>query len=89
VSLCFLLKFLCPILSNTLRLGIEGLVTFKRDMQFDPESYTITLPSPSGSDVKIAVFDKVVVGITVEADKNTQRGKVKMALLEPVDSQRL
>lgn len=73
---------------STRRLGIEGLVTFKRDMDFDPELYTITLPSPSGGStgVKIAVFDKVVVGITVEADKNTQRGKVKMALLEPVDS---
>jgi len=39
--------------------------------------------------VKISVFDKVVVQIEVEKDKNTQRGKVKMTLIEPVDSRAL
>lgn len=34
----------------------------------------------------VAVFDKVVVEITVEKDANTQRGKVKMVLVEPVSS---
>ncbi|KAF9073535.1 RNB-domain-containing protein [Rhodocollybia butyracea] len=70
------------------KLGIEGLVTFKRDTQFDAENYTITVPSAKG-DVKISVFDQVVVRIEVEKDKNTQRGKVKMTLVEPVDSSAL
>ncbi|KAJ4483766.1 hypothetical protein J3R30DRAFT_3451305 [Lentinula aciculospora] len=70
------------------KLGIEGLVTFKRDTQFDAENYTITVPG-TREDVKISVFDKVVVRIEVEKDKNTQRGKVKMTLVEPVDSSAL
>ena len=37
----------------------------------------------------IAVFDKVSVQIAVETDKNTQRGKVQMALVRPVDSRGL
>lgn len=67
------------------RLGIEGLVTFKEEKEFDPESYSVTLPGPNG-DVKVAVFDRVQVKIWVEQDKNTLRGKVKMCLLSPVDS---
>ncbi|KAF8870959.1 hypothetical protein BD779DRAFT_1720386 [Infundibulicybe gibba] len=70
------------------KLGIEGLVMFKRDTQFDAENYTITVPG-TGGDVKISVFDKVQVSITVEKDKNTQRGRVKMALTHPVDSRAL
>ncbi|KAE9408711.1 RNB-domain-containing protein [Gymnopus androsaceus JB14] len=70
------------------KLGIEGLVTFKRDTQFDAENYTITVPGAK-EDVKISVFDQVVVQIEVEKDKNTQRGKVKMTLVEPVDSSAL
>ncbi|PBK71312.1 RNB-domain-containing protein [Armillaria solidipes] len=72
------------------KLGIEGLVMFKRDTQFDPDNYTITVPASKGSgDVTISVFDKVVVNIEVEKDRNTQRGKVKMSLIEPVDSRAL
>ncbi|KZP33106.1 RNB-domain-containing protein [Athelia psychrophila] len=74
------------------KLGIEGLVMFKRDTQFDAENYTITVPSssPNGpEDVTISVFDKVVVDIEVEKDKNTQRGRVKMTLVSPVDSRAL
>jgi len=67
------------------RLGLEGLVVFKRDLKFDPENYMITVPGPSG-EVKISVFDKVVVNIEVEKDKNTQRGKVKMTLVSPINS---
>ncbi|PPR00807.1 hypothetical protein CVT26_012448 [Gymnopilus dilepis] len=63
------------------KLGIEGLVMFKKDMQFDAENYTITVGSTT-----IAVFDKVSVRISVEKDKNTQRGKVKMSLVHPIDS---
>jgi exosome complex exonuclease DIS3/RRP44 len=66
-------------------LGIEGLVTFKKDIKFDAGNYVITVPGPSG-DVAISVFDKVVVNIEVEQDKNTQRGKVKMTLVSPVNS---
>jgi exosome complex exonuclease DIS3/RRP44 len=58
---------------------------FKKDMEFDPNAYTVTLPSPQGP-VTVAVFDKVQVNITVETDKNTQRGKVHMTLAPPVDS---
>ena len=54
---------------------------FKKDMQFDAENYTITVGSTT-----IAVFDKVSVRISVEKDKNTQRGKVKMSLVHPIDS---
>ncbi|KAH7333742.1 hypothetical protein B0J17DRAFT_696543 [Rhizoctonia solani] len=66
-------------------LGIEGLVTFKNEQEFDPESYSVTLPGPNGG-VKVAVFDRVRVKIRVEQDKNTLRGKVKMTLLSPVDT---
>lgn len=64
---------------------------FKRDTQFDPDNYTITVPAPHGSseDVKISVFDKVLVAIEVQKDKNTQRGKVAMTLVHPVDSRGL
>jgi exosome complex exonuclease DIS3/RRP44 len=61
---------------------------FKRDTQFDAGNYTITVPS-GGKDVTISVFDKVEVSIEVEKDKNTQRGRVKMTLVHPVDSRSL
>ncbi|KAF9478006.1 RNB-domain-containing protein [Pholiota conissans] len=63
------------------KLGIEGLVMFKKDMTFDAENYTITV-----GETTIAVFDKVTVRIEVEKDRNTQRGKVKMTLVHPIDS---
>ena len=66
-------------------MGIEGLVTFKREIQFDADNYVITIPS-GGQDVSIAVFDKVKVMIEVEQDKNTQRGRVVMSLSHPIDS---
>jgi exosome complex exonuclease DIS3/RRP44 len=64
---------------------------FKRDTQFDAENYTITIPSSTTElkDVNVSVFDKVVVDIEVEKDKNTQRGRVKMTLVSPVDSRAL
>lgn len=68
------------------RLGIEGLVTFKREIKFDADNYTLTIPGGEGEDVEIAVFDNVTVSIEVEKDKNTQRGKVKMSLVKPIDS---
>ena len=61
---------------------------FKREIQFDPDNYTITVPSPtSPNGITIAVFDKVTVNIEVEKDRSTQRGKVKMTLISPIDSQ--
>jgi exosome complex exonuclease DIS3/RRP44 len=71
------------------RLGIEGLVMFKREIQLDADDYTIAVPSLSANgtgSVVIAVFDKVKVNIEVEKDKNTQRGRVKMTLVHPVES---
>lgn len=64
-------------------------MTFKRESKFDPDQYTVTVPSQDGADVTIAVFDKVIVSISVEKDKNTQRGRVKMTLVKPVDSRAL
>ncbi|KIP12193.1 hypothetical protein PHLGIDRAFT_98579 [Phlebiopsis gigantea 11061_1 CR5-6] len=66
------------------KLGLEGLVMFTRETQFEPDGYRITVPAPQG-DTAIAVFDKVKVQIEVEKDRNTQRGKVKMTLVGPVD----
>ena len=62
---------------------------FKRETKFDAENYTISIPSISDKDVQIAIFDKVTVRITVEKDRNTQRGTVKMALVRPIDSKGL
>lgn len=56
---------------------------FKGEPKYDAENYTLTVPSPENEDVTIAVFDKVTVEIEVEKDKNTQRGKVKMTLIDP------
>jgi exosome complex exonuclease DIS3/RRP44 len=51
--------------------GLEGLVTFKRDNDYDAETYEITVPNDNdnGDKVKIGVFDKVVVEIGVEKVK--------------------
>lgn len=67
------------------------MVTFKREIKFNADKYTLTIASsgPGGEDVEIAVFDKVTVKIEVEKDKNTQRGKVKMCLLKPIDSREM
>ena len=59
---------------------------FKRETKFDADDYTIAVPTPAGQEVVISVFDKVVVDITVEKDKNTQRGVVKMDLVHPIES---
>lgn len=63
---------------------------FKRETEFEAENYLIKVPSASQGEVTtIAVFDKVTVQIEVEKDKNTQRGKVKMTLVYPIDSRAL
>ncbi len=57
---------------------------FKHDMQFDSENYMITV-----NGTVLSVFDKVTVRIEIEKDRNTQRGKVKMTLVNPIDSRNL
>jgi len=72
------------------RLGLEGLVMFKREITFDADNYTIAVPTESSAEpTTIAVFDRVKVNIEVEKDKNTQRGRVKMTLISPIDSRAL
>jgi len=72
------------------KLGIEGLVTFAQDThEFDAENYTIKVPGPNGKEVSISVFDKITVDVSIEKDKNTQRGKVKMTMVRPVSSEDL
>lgn len=64
-------------------------MTFKREVKFDSDNYTLSVPTSGDMDdeeVTIAVFDKVTVNISVEKDKNTQRGRVKMTLVSPVNS---
>jgi exosome complex exonuclease DIS3/RRP44 len=74
----------------TPRLGLEGLITFTKDTHtFDADDFALTIPTAGGKEVKVAVFDKVVVEIEVETDKNTQRGKVAMRMVEPVASEGL
>jgi len=69
------------------RLGLEGLITFTKDTHdFDAESYTISIPSRNWKSVVIGVFDKITVEVSIEKDQNTQRGKVKMVMVEPVSS---
>jgi exosome complex exonuclease DIS3/RRP44 len=67
-------------------------VTFKKEVHFDADNYAVTIPAATAGtpqDVTIAVFDKIVVRVTVEKDKHTQRGKVSMSLAEPFDSRGL
>ncbi|KAG8995141.1 exosome catalytic subunit dis3 [Tulasnella sp. JGI-2019a] len=66
-------------------LGLEGLVVFKGEVKFDAETYTVVVAAPGGQEgdeVSISVFDQIEVQISVEKDKNTQRGKVKMTLVD-------
>ena len=69
-----------PYLTEMFRLGLEGLITFTKDTHaFDP----------GGGEAMIGVFDKIVVEVSIEKDRNTQRGKVKMIMVEPVSSEGL
>jgi exosome complex exonuclease DIS3/RRP44 len=72
------------------RLGLEGLITFKKDTHtFDPEDYSITIPQAGGKGVKVSVFDAITVEVSIEKDPNTQRGKVKMVMVKPISSEGL
>ncbi|KIO16262.1 hypothetical protein M407DRAFT_232799, partial [Tulasnella calospora MUT 4182] len=62
-------------------LGLEGLILFEGAVKYDAEGYTVTIPSTSGgAELQLSVFDQVEVEISIEKDKNTQQGKVKMQL---------
>ena len=58
----------------------------KDSHDFDPEHYTISVPKFGGGEAVIGVFDKIVVEVSIEKDLNTQRGKVRMVMVEPVSS---
>nr|ODO01078.1 exosome complex exonuclease DIS3/RRP44 [Cryptococcus depauperatus CBS 7855] len=74
------------------KLGLEGLIIFEKKLHtYDPDNYVISLPSLNTNEnrVQVAVFDKIMVDLFVEKDENTQRGKVKMELVEPISSKGL
>lgn len=68
---------------------MEGLITFKKQIEFNAETYSIKVEDEQLQSHTISVFDVVDVEIFVENDKNTQRGKVKMTLKSPLDSTNL
>ncbi|WFD41935.1 exosome catalytic subunit dis3 [Malassezia psittaci] len=64
--------------------GLEGLITFKQDCEFNPDTYQVTIPAKiSGlpKDLTVGIFDRCKVEIGVEKDRSTKRGRVKMALV--------
>ncbi|KAG9019626.1 exosome catalytic subunit dis3, partial [Tulasnella sp. 427] len=62
-------------------LGLEGLILFEGSTSYDADNYTVTVHSQTGGDdLGVSVFDQVEVEISIEKDRNTQRGKVKMQL---------
>lgn len=65
--------------------GLEGLITFDRDCVFDPEAFAVTIPTALSGlqrEVTLAVFDSCAVRLGVVRDRNTHRGKVRMALVD-------
>jgi exosome complex exonuclease DIS3/RRP44 len=63
--------------------GLEGVITFKQDCEFDAENFVVTLPgSVSGlpKDLSLGIFDRCKVQIGVEKDRSTLRSKTKMTL---------
>ncbi len=64
--------------------GLEGLITFKDEVEFDQDNYEVTIPkSVSGlkKDLKLGIFDQCKVEIGVTKDAATKRGKVSMHLV--------
>ncbi|PKI85124.1 Dis3p [Malassezia vespertilionis] len=64
--------------------GLEDLITFKQDCEFDSSTYQVTVPkhiSGLATDLTLGIFDRCTVEIGVEKDKNTKRGRTKMALV--------
>ncbi|MCO5565852.1 hypothetical protein L7F22_019527 [Adiantum nelumboides] len=64
--------------------GLEGVITFKQDCEFDADKFQVTIPTAvSGlkKDLTLGIFDRCKVEIGVEKDKSTQRSKTKMSLV--------
>ncbi|EPQ31086.1 uncharacterized protein PFL1_01275 [Pseudozyma flocculosa PF-1] len=67
------------------KFGLEGLITFKGEVEFDAENYQVTIPtdvSGLSRPATLGIFDTCTVEIGVEKDQNTKRGKTKMWLVE-------
>ena len=74
----------CEWSNISISLGLEGLITFKRENRYEPETYQVLVPvnpsEPDGECVKIGVFDKVTVEISIEKVCrccNASRGRLK------------
>lgn len=66
--------------------GLEGLITFSQDCQFDADEFQVTVPkdvSGFSRDLTLGIFDKCKVEIGVKKDKNTMRSVVAMTLVQP------
>ena len=64
--------------------GLEGVITFPGECQFDPDEYQVTIPaslSQLDRDVTLGIFDRCTVEIGIEKDRNTKRGRTKMVLV--------
>ena len=64
--------------------GLEGVITFPGECQFDPDEYQVTIPaslSQLGRDVTLGIFNRCAVEIGIEKDRNTKRGRTKMVLV--------
>lgn len=64
--------------------GLEGLITFKEEVEFDQENYEVNIRkevSGLGGDLKLGIFDMCEVEIGVVKDEMTKRGKVSMRLV--------
>ena len=64
--------------------GLEGVITFPGECQFDPDEYQVTIPaslSQLGRDVTLGIFDRCTVEIGIEKDRNTKRWRTKMVLV--------
>lgn len=64
--------------------GLEGVITFPGECQFDPDEYQVTIPaslSQLGRDVTLGIFDRCTVEIGIGKDRNTKRGRTKMVLV--------
>lgn len=64
--------------------GLEGLITFNDEVEFDQDNYQVTIPkhvSALNKNLKLGIFDQCTVQIGVTKDANTKRGKVSMHLV--------
>jgi exosome complex exonuclease DIS3/RRP44 len=64
--------------------GLEGLITFPKDCEFDAEEFKVTIPKDISGfkhDLTLGIFDSCRVAIGVKQDKSTMRSAVAMALV--------